>query len=192
VSENQGIYGLLEQDCTTVIVSDASGQMNANDRPKVWPWSTLRRSNSILMATVRSSFFRQLDDLRRAGQLRGILYLHLKSDLHAELVTQDEAARPGKEHIDAGRTCYEIPRHLQRHLAGMRTDLNVFSRAEVYLLMLSGYRMTAEAFPRELPDFPTCADPPVAWEFQVIEKAVDAPDGSAPSMALDALLHLGR
>jgi predicted acylesterase/phospholipase RssA len=33
VNDNQGVVGLLEQDCSVVIVSDASGQMGVQDAP---------------------------------------------------------------------------------------------------------------------------------------------------------------
>lgn len=189
VEDNQGINGLLAEDCTVLVVSDASGQMNAEDDPSTWPWSTARRANSILMATVRSRSFRQLDDLRRAGLLDGLLFLHLKRDLRAETVD----ARPGTVplgRVDAGWTSYGMPRRLQRHLAGIRTDLDVFSAAEASTLMLSGYRMTRASFPEDLPDVPCSAEPPVRWTFQVVERAVDDGEESPRGAALARLLHM--
>ena len=189
VCDNLGIYGLLEEDCTVLLVSDASGQMNSDDHPPVWPWATLRRSNSILMSRVRSTSLSQLDDLRSAGRLRGLMHVHLKQDLHGELVTPEGTVAPGQGAEDCGRTSYGIPRIVQRQLAGIRTDLDVFSPAEAYTLMLSGYRMVTEAFPRDLPDFPAAADPPVEWDFQVVEPALDDPPHSPRAAALARLLN---
>lgn len=190
VHDNQGIYALLAQDCTVVLVSDASGQMNAQDRPKVWPWSTVKRSNSILMATVRNTFFRELDDLQASGRLHGLLYLHLKRDLRAAIVRPGDGTRTAEADSDSGSTSYGMPRWLQRHLAGLRTDLDVFSRAEAYALMLSGYRMTSDAVPTDLPDFPVGGGDPVAWVFQELAPAVDRPRDSAQARALAGLLRM--
>ncbi|MFI7543449.1 patatin-like phospholipase family protein [Actinoplanes sp. NPDC049599] len=189
--DNHGVFGLLEEDCQYLIVSDASGQMNAEDRPADGAFATLRRSNSILMSAIRNTLFTELDAMRRSGRLRGVLHLHLKRDLHGEVITADAAAvkRPD---TDAGTTDYGMPRAVQRHIAGLRTDLNVFTRAEVSTLMLSGYRMTAASFGTDLPGFPVCTSPPVHWDFQDIALAVDAPPGSPRALALAGLLGMDR
>ena len=53
VHDNQGIGGLLEQDCTVMFISDASGQFVTEREPSRLETSVLMRSNSTLMARVR-------------------------------------------------------------------------------------------------------------------------------------------
>ena len=67
VHDNQGIMGLLEQDCTVIIVSDASGQMGTQDDPSRGLIGVPLRSNSILMARVREAEYRELDARRRSS-----------------------------------------------------------------------------------------------------------------------------
>ena len=47
-----------------------------------------------------------------------------------------------------------MPKEIQGRLAGIRTDLDTFSDAEAYALMLSGYRMTGFEFGRCIPGLP--------------------------------------
>jgi hypothetical protein len=81
VHDNQGIMGLLEQDCTVIFVSDASGQMETQDDPSRGLIGVPLRSNSILMARVREAEYRELDARKRSSLVRKLVYLHLKKDL---------------------------------------------------------------------------------------------------------------
>ena len=58
VHDNQGTASLLEQGCTVVLVSDASGQMNSEAHPSSGLVGVPLRSNSIMMSRVREA---QLD-----------------------------------------------------------------------------------------------------------------------------------
>ena len=60
VHDNQGIVGLLEQDCTVMLVSDASGQVGVEDDPNPSELSVAVRSNDLLMARVRGAQYRDL------------------------------------------------------------------------------------------------------------------------------------
>ena len=66
VHDNQGIASLLDQDCTVVLVSDASGQMRDAEHPKRDLLGVASRSNSVLMARVRSAQITELASLRRS------------------------------------------------------------------------------------------------------------------------------
>src|SRR5262249_44104309 len=55
VHDNQGVGGLLEQDCTVLLVSDASGQMPVRADPGAGVLDVPLRANSILMARVREA-----------------------------------------------------------------------------------------------------------------------------------------
>ena len=58
VHDNQGTAALLEQGCTVLLVSDASGQMVAQDNPSKGLLGVPLRSNSILQARLRESQYR--------------------------------------------------------------------------------------------------------------------------------------
>jgi predicted acylesterase/phospholipase RssA len=53
VHDNQGVAALLEEECSVVLVSDASGQMGTEDVPGAGALAVPLRSNSILMSRVR-------------------------------------------------------------------------------------------------------------------------------------------
>src|SRR5262249_3312324 len=86
VHDNQGMVGLMEQECAAVVVSDASGQMNSQRVPSAEGLLVPLRSNSILMGRVREQEFRELEALRNVSALSGLLFLHLKKDLDTNYV----------------------------------------------------------------------------------------------------------
>ena len=105
------------------------------------------RSNSILMAAVRSGNYRELDARRRSSRLRELMYVHLKKDLEVRPVTWRKAGLPAAVPEELGRdgmTGYGVPKAVQAQLAAIRTDLDAFSETESTGLMLSGYLMTAK------------------------------------------------
>ncbi len=187
VHDNQGVGGLLEQECTIVFVSDASGQMNSERTPSTEAYSVPMRSNSILMARVREAEFRELQALLRSSALGGLMFLHLKKDLelnHVDWIDcrdQYEAFdEPGRLRRGTPLTSYRMPKTIQERLAGIRTDLDSFSDSEAYTLMLSGYRMTDAELARYLPDFPAKDSSRETWRFRAIEPAVDRAQDHVP------------
>ena len=184
VHDNQGVVGLLEQDCTVLLVSDASGQMESEPNPSKGEMGVLLRSNSILQARIREAEFDDVKARRRSSLLRGLMFLHLKKDLDADPVdwvdTEDpygasEEARPASRRGPV--TSYGIQKDVQRLLAGLRTDLDSFTDAEAYALMTSGYRMTEHSFPRCIDGFPV-QQQAHDWPFLSIEKPMTQNEGS--------------
>jgi hypothetical protein len=141
VHDNQGTSALLEQGCSILIVSDASGQMDAQDDPSTGLLGVPLRANSVLQARVREAQFRELDARRRAGLLGGLVFLHLKKGLEGEPVDWVRCQDPTPAIRREPLTAYGVQRHVQRRLAAIRTDLDSFSDTEACALMLSGYRM---------------------------------------------------
>jgi predicted acylesterase/phospholipase RssA len=84
VCDNQGVTGLLEQDCNVILVSDGSGHMESEADSSANPFRSLKRSNSISMARVREAQYHELAARRRSGLLRGLLFIHLKQDLDVD------------------------------------------------------------------------------------------------------------
>jgi predicted acylesterase/phospholipase RssA len=177
IHDNQGVTALLEQGCSVLLVSDASGQMEARDQPGNSALTSLLRSNAISQTRVREAEYHELDARRRSCLLRGMMFIHLKKDLDVDPVDwincedpvdASDEARPSLRRGDL--TCYGIRKDVQNLLAGIRTDLDSFHEVEAYCLMTSGYRMTGYEFPRAVPDFPSCEEPAAQWKFLQIEE----------------------
>jgi predicted acylesterase/phospholipase RssA/MinD-like ATPase involved in chromosome partitioning or flagellar assembly len=181
VQDNQGIGGLLEQECNVVLVSDASGQMNSDEHPSAEISAVPLRANSILMARVREAEALQLDALRNASALNGMMFLHLKQDLEAQNVDWVDCDDPYEPLTGTASksvlTTYGIPKIVQQHLAGLRTDLDSFTDREAYALMLSGYRMTDKNFRECVPQFPSGGDTRRRWNFLQIEPLLKSKEG---------------
>lgn len=191
VCDNQGVSTLLEQDCTVLIVSDGSGQMEADKVPSRGIIGVPLRANSILQARVREAQYETICARRRSSLLRGLPFVHLKQGLRGSGVPwdmcppeqRDSDLVPESRHRD--RTDYGVDLGIQRRLAAVRTDLDSFSDAEAYALMASGYRMTADRLSGSLPD----AGPIVKrgeWTFQQIAQELE-PEGASRS-ELDRVL----
>ena len=176
VHDNQGVGGLLEQGCTVLLVSDASGQATLAVDPGGGVIAPLARSNSLLMERVRQEQFARLDAMNKGGLLKGLMILHLKRGLDVTPIDWrgcDEPPDPDAE-CDARKaspmTEYGVRKQIQSLLAGIRTDLDSFSDVEAFSLMSSGYHM-ADAYLREIEVLPRI-DATVAWGFLAIDKII--------------------
>jgi MinD-like ATPase involved in chromosome partitioning or flagellar assembly/predicted acylesterase/phospholipase RssA len=177
VCDNQGVGGLLEQDCNVLLISDGSGQMESQKDPSGGLLGVPLRSSTILQARVRQSQFRDLASRRRSRLLRGFMFVHLKEDLDVDPVDWIGCLDPYDD-LDSARTAsrrgpltrYGISKDIQQLLSSVRTDLDSFSDVESYALMTSGYRMTEYAFAdgKCVEGFDTPPEP-VDWEFLTVE-----------------------
>jgi hypothetical protein len=180
VHDNQGIASLLEQDCTAMIVSDASGQMETQDDPSGGRLGVSLRAFSVSMTRVRQAQFRELAARRRSGLLKNLVFLHLKKDLDADPVdwrdcldphaASDEARPADSRGVITG---YWIYKSVQRLLAGLRTDLDAFTDVEAFALMLSGYSQACAQIDGRASDAsPTRRKPLRNWRFLEVEPLV--------------------
>lgn len=180
VCDNQGVSSLLEQDCTVLLVSDGSGQMESIHRPGNGPLGVLLRANTILQARVRVAQYHELSARRRAGLLRGLMFVHLKDDLDVDPVDwigcldpfdASDDSRPARRRGPLTR--YGIAKDIQKLLAGVRTDLDSFTDVEAFALMTSGYRMTEHEF-RESECVEGFPEPPQQydWDFLAVEEGM--------------------
>jgi predicted acylesterase/phospholipase RssA len=169
VHDNQGVAALLEQDCSVLIVSDASGQMQDLDFPSNGLLGVPLRANSILQARVRVSQFEQLSSRLRGGLLRGMMFVHLKKDLEITPVdwvaSKDRSQPPSPDPL----TPYGVQRHIQRLLAAIRTDLDSFSEVEADALMMSGYLMTGHSLKEPQLGYRIEKWQEEEWTFRAIE-----------------------
>ena len=181
VYDNQGIASLLEQDCSVMIVSDASGQMDTQDHPGGSRLGTALRSFAVSQARVRQAQYRELAARRRTGLLKGLMFLHLKKDLDAdpedwrecqEPYDASDEARPAERR--GPRTTYSLQKPVQRLLSAIRTDLDSFTEVEGFALMTSGYLQAKRGF-KQLTSFPTELRPEEEWRFLRIAPLLEAP-----------------
>ena len=192
VHDNQGVDGLLNEGCTLVLCSDASGQMGDQKRPSNSVLGVPLRANSILMDRVREAEYQDLRARVDSRSLNGLFFIHLKKDLEPQPLDwthcQDPTIPPQQTTCT---TSYGVDKDLQRKLAAIRTDLDSFSEVEAYSLMLSGYLMTESEF-KELDrqhrkdkeigrwgDFDIDAPRSEDWPFLQLESLLrQAPDSS--------------
>jgi hypothetical protein len=200
VHDNQGVAALLEQDCTVVLASDGSRQLQSQRQPGAEIYEVPLRANGVLMARVRDAGYRELDARQCAGLLRGLMFVHLGMDLEPDPVDWIDCQEPydvSDESRPADRrgpvTRYGVLKDVQRRLAVVRTDLDSFTDVEAYALMLSGYRATDLEFRRRLGAFPARWDERAAWRFQAIEPAMDhRPEAERAHRDLMAILDTAR
>ena len=191
VHDNQGVEALLDEGCTLVLCSDASGQMQDLKRPSSSILGVPQRTNSILMDRVREAQYRDLRARVDSHSLQGLFFIHLKKDLDTLPIDWTDCDNPTVPPLQFYATTeYGIDKELQRKLAGIRTDLDSFSEIEAYSLMLSGYLMTENEFKNldeehkkikkneSWGDFNINA-PREEWEFLKLENILRLPNGSS-------------
>jgi predicted acylesterase/phospholipase RssA len=195
VHDNQGVSSLLEQNCNVLLVSDASGQMEAIDQPVGASIGVLLRSQSVMGARARQAQYHELDARRRGGLLQGLLFIHLKKDLDvdpvdwvdsSDLYAASSDARPSSRR--GVLTKYGILKDVQQRLSAIRTDLDSFNDVEAYALMSSAYRQAEYEFARCVPTFPKSVERRASWRFQVVEPPMKAREGMEDAYA--RLLHI--
>ena len=177
VHDNQGADALLEQGCNVLLVSDASGQMDALDDPGKGLLKVPLRANSILQARLRESQYHELDARRRSGLLQGLMFIHLKQGLECQPIDWVDCQDPSDPATIKPLLPYGIQREVQNKLAMIRTDLDSFSDAEAYALMTSAYRMTEYALinPIATLGFETNGPSLQQWKFLDIEPEMQEP-----------------
>jgi predicted acylesterase/phospholipase RssA len=194
VYDNQGISGLLEQGCTFLIVSDASGQSPVVVNPPGHRIGVAVAANDVLMARVRGLQFEVLKKRLAARTLRGVAFVHLMQDIEGGEIHQRGWQTAETPPAATALTPYGIRRDIQERLARIRTDLDAFSDFEAYALMASGYRAISHQFARQtLQDVLGTVTTTRAWRFRPVEGIVtdiDRPHGDYA--ALCALLANGQ
>ena len=144
VHDNQGVHGLLDEGCTVILASDASGQMKDSDVPGNGMLAVLTRSGSIQGDRVREAECQDLRARLDSKSLQGLFFVHLKKDLASPPLDWLRCQDPYRGGPPPAVTPYGIARDLQEALAGIRTDLDSFTEVEALSLMCSGYLMTEQ------------------------------------------------
>jgi len=184
VHDNQGVAGLLDEGCTFILCSDASGQMQDMDAPSNGLPAVLMRSNAIMMDRVREAEYQDLRWRTDSRAIQGLFFVHLKKDLPVSpqdwVACQDPTPRSDKS---PNRLPYGIDPKIQELIAAIRTDLDAFSEVEAYALMCSGYLMTEQQF-KTLQEQHERMGETGRWGGY----RVDAPRGDWSFLALESIL----
>lgn len=192
VHDNQGVEGLLDEGCTRILCSDASGQMSDENNPADNFIGVPLRSFSISQDRVREAEYQDLSARTDSQSLEGLFFIHLKKDLETKPIDWIGCTNPSVPLPVSDTTSYGINKDVQRLLANVRTDLDSFTEVEANALMLSGYLMTKSEFKQlqnqhEKEGRPGTwggydIDAPIekaTWEFLALENLMSQPKGKS-------------
>jgi len=149
VFDNQGTSALLYEECTDLLISDASGQMNDEAKPPSNLLSVLLRTNSVSMDRIRDSGFGLLRGLKKAHEIHSYQSLHLKEDFDVDKLNPKERAKDPVELAQSDHISYGINGEVQLQLSEMRTDLDSFTAVEGKSVMYGGYAIARKKIPQQ-------------------------------------------
>jgi NTE family protein len=155
VFDNQGLAALFTADCTHIVCSDASGQMEDEVAPSIQFYNVLKRSNDILMDRVRDDGLQNLFLRERGYQLLSAnngraVDDALRQELAQRLNVREFAFFYLKDSFpeSPGFPCLPGPVDKREGmiycLSQLRTDLDSFTDLEAYALMYDGYCLSGE------------------------------------------------
>ncbi|MBF4516995.1 patatin-like phospholipase family protein [Flavobacterium sp. ANB] len=149
VHDNQGIASILEQECTSIIISDGSAQMANSYKSVSNELSLFLRVDSILQERVREIQLLDLKSRKYTDSINQLYIVHLKKGLGQlpvswinctdvnRRILHDAEIEDINELLD-----YGLMKKIQQQLSEIRTDLDSFNELESYALMFSGYQQT--------------------------------------------------
>ncbi len=122
VSDNQGVEGLIQNNCDILLVSDASGQMEQLHSLAPKAVNVISRTTAILQFQVRNKLLNLLQIWEKEGMGRTFVFINLFLSLK-----------------DRDIPC--VPSEYIPGIARIRTDLDQFSFIEREALMYHGYTL---------------------------------------------------
>lgn len=164
VQDNQGIQGLLDADCKSLIVSDASGQMADRESPSARMLGVLSRSASIEGDRIRDEQLLEMLD----GRYEQRALVHLRMGLDGKAIYPGAGGTRPEPKGDCATIDFEVDAEVQDALSRIRTDLDYFSDTEASSLELDGYRMSGFELARSGFTTEACleAGEKADWEFR--------------------------
>jgi predicted acylesterase/phospholipase RssA len=154
VHDNQGAGTLLASGCNVVLVSDACGQLKLDPSPTAGlrglP-SAATRSMDTLMERVRLANFGDLNARLFSGLLRGLMFLHMKAGLDADVIRLRDFSYEAYTIQRALLSPSGVRKDFQQALSELRTDLDIFTNVEANGLMACGHQMAGKAIEFQLP-----------------------------------------
>lgn len=193
VHDNQGLAGLLDEGCTRILCSDASGQMAEDLTPAGNMMGVTMRANAILQDRIRDVQYQDVRVRADNQSLLGLFFVHLKQGLDSapvdwigcdESAPRAATASTSVEDPACNITPYGIAQDLQRRIAAVRTDLDSFTEVEANALMMSGYLTSEQQF-KALQEQHVQQGLPGTWGGYQI----DAARGNWPFLQLEAIMR---
>jgi len=180
VHDNQGVEGLLDRDCTHLVLSDGSGQMPDVDQPAIRIPAVLSRVVSIYGDAEREQ------RLLRALERDDTAFFHLQSGLEAYERTLP-AGQPTPRLRKMTTADFGVAEDAQRALARIRTDLDAFCETEAWSLAKDAHAIADYIIPRQI-QIATLGTPgpPRSWPW------TDTIDLLNPSPRLLKVLGAGK
>ncbi len=129
VYDNLGLAAILQDECDSVIISDGSRQLDDDLEPSNFRLDVLKRSNDILMHTIRDAEYQRVQSLSERGVISTLSIYHLRKSVSDQSFAQ-----------------------LLDSCSKIRTDLDSFSTTEAEALIYCGFRLS-------YPDFATSTKP---------------------------------
>ena len=206
VHDNQGVAGLLDEGCTLILCSDASGQMADLARPASDPAQVLLRVTGVLQDRVREAQYQDLRGRLEGRALSGVFFIHTKKELETHPLDWIGCDEPQELRSNPPQRCtsYGVDKTLQRKLSELRTDLDAFSDVEAYALMASGYLMARrelevlqqrhlrDGHPGSWGDYALETPSLTDWPFSPLIPLLGSPEGaSAARTDLELQLDIG-
>jgi predicted acylesterase/phospholipase RssA/tetratricopeptide (TPR) repeat protein len=191
VHDNQGVAGLLEQDCSWLIVSDASGQMTTVPLIDGGSLKSYGRMSNILMARVREEQLKGVQAKVEDRRVCGAVTVHLREGLSVEEVTWMDYEGEHPQSSAYSHAMKDLRKDVLEPLSGIRTDLDSFHDTEAYALMAVGYKMI-EAKSREFEVRGLGSLSPQEFEWDFLELVPPMTDRKNEAHEdLKQLLHVG-
>jgi NTE family protein len=139
VQDNQGVQGLFDENCTHVIVSDASVQLPDEEKPSGRVPAVLTRAMAIQADRVRDE---QLMHVYSRDSRFALM--HLRKGLTGRALAPGEPLSRAPSEREGAAHCSEfgVNPQVQKALARLRTDLDFFNDTEAFSLAADGYLMS--------------------------------------------------
>jgi len=139
---------------------------------------------NILMERIRIANYADLAARKRAGLLGGLMFMHMKAGLDADVVrrlTSQETYVVERAPLSP----FGVRKDFQSRLAELRTDLDVFTEDEQAALMACGYQMAKKAMQREVGHIRGLTAPPheEVWPFAAMLAEITSTAGNTPRRA---------
>lgn len=173
-SEPLAITTLIDQGCTFLLVSDASGSTDIQTTPGSAPVLVAARSDRIATSHLREAQYNALRARHQSSLLQDLLFVHLKKDLESGTLDQigcpPGSDGPALDDRSTPLTSYGVRKEVQERLAKIRLEFDAFSDTEAYALMTSGYLITDSEFSKNIKGLRIKPTERPDWRFLAVEE----------------------
>ena len=178
VHDNQGVASILQQECSSIIISDGSSQMTNSSKEADGSLPVFYRADSILQERVREIQLLDLKARSYSSMISNLTIVHLKNGLPhppKSWIYCDDSERKihdGQQDLEPEDLLkYGVMVGVQKLISEIRTDLDSHNDTEAYALMYSGYQQISN-------DHSTPTTTTKNWKFKEIEKSCVYPQHS--------------